>query len=586
MKIENYLKKCAILGGLILLSIAYVLLVWNKGLVLPGDDRIFHIERFEEAYHSLRAGHLPSLISTYSFSKIGQAINTYYPWGSLLPYAILRCIIKNPIHAYYSYIALEQFIGLVLTYLLGKELWHRRVTAIFLAVIFRFSTYIAFDDFARADFGESWALVFVPLTILGLIKVFKDEKVLGSILLAMGLSLTLYSHILTTIISILLVMIIYIVVLIDKRTSLSSSLKYFILSAVIFTGATLAVTVPILVGMHSTKISSPGTDIFRTEQISFTDLFNASVNNMVERSTPTVGIVIFAIFVFGFLFLKKMSKLERESYVLGIILIFLSTELFPWSLFAKTPVANIQFTWRLLPIASIFLAIYLAAIFNLKIKNKKVILGITALVCLLFTYGSIQNYLIEQDEYSSAEPSLENKIQHPLGYNLTEYSYEKALSLYQPNAYDVRWYGMDYLPRNAVDISGKIYDHIILVNGEEYRMDNNSIVSSYNGVKFIIPSKWLAREENVVTLPFVIYDRKNYSVYRDGKEVNFTVTKHSQPIIKVKKGGMMNVVVNYKTPRIIIISRYISLAILFILIISMLIVLLIQKNLAVKNVVK
>ena len=92
-----------------------------------------------------------SLISTYSFSKVGQAINTYYPWGNLIPYAILRYLIKNPIYTYYSYIALEQLIGLILAYLLGKELWSKRSTAAFFAVTFRFSTYVVFNDFARAE---------------------------------------------------------------------------------------------------------------------------------------------------------------------------------------------------------------------------------------------------------------------------------------------------------------------------------------------------------------------------------------------------------------------------------------------------
>lgn len=570
MKIENYLKKFAVLVLLILLSIAYVLLVWHKGLILPGDDRIFHIERLEEAYQNLRLGHLPSLISTYSFSKIGQAINTYYPWGSLIPYAILRCIVKNPIHTYYGYIALEQFLGLSLAYLLGKELWHNRKTAMFFAVIFRFSTYMSFDDFARADFGEAWALVFVPLTILGLIKVLKDNNMLGAILLAMGLSLTLYSHILTTIISIVVLLIIYIVALVNKKTSLSKSLKYLTLSAVIFAGSTLAITIPILIGMHGTKISSPGTGIFKTKQISFTDLFHASVNNTVERSTPTVGIIVFATFLFGFLFLKEMRKWERKSYALGVIFIFLSTALFPWSLFTKTPIANIQFTWRLLPIASLFLAIYLAAIFNLKIKNKQIILGSTFLICIIFAYGGVQSYSVKQDEYSNAEQSLETKVQHPLGYNLTEYSYKKAVSLNQPNAYDVRWYGTDYLPQNAVEISDKIYTHMIEVNSKEYRIDNNSIKPSYNGEKYIIPSRWLNKETNIVTLPFIIYDKKNYSIQVNGEDVNFSINNHSQPIIKINKAQTASVLVQYHVPKVITISRYISAALFFFSIIGVL----------------
>lgn len=585
MKIKSYLKKSIVPIFFMLLSIVYVLLLWHKGIILSGDDRIFHIERFEEAYQTLKSGHFLSLISTYSFSKVGQAINTYYPWGNLIPYAILRYLIKNPIYTYYSYIALEQLIGLTLAYLLGKELWSKRSTAAFFAVTFRFSTYVIFNDFARADFGESWGLVFVPLTMLGLVKILKTEKISGTLLLAIGLSLTLYNHILTTIFSILVIVTIYIIALINKRTSINESLKYFILSAIIFIGTTLAVTIPILVGMLNTKISKPATDIFKTKQISFTDLVVASVNNTVEHGNPTIGIILFSAFLFGFLALKKVNRWEQGAYLLGLIFVVLSTTLFPWSLFAKTPVANIQFAWRLVPFASIFLAIYLAAIFNLKVKNKRIFLGITTLICVIFAYGGIQNYSLEQDGISNSEQSLEKKLQNPYGYSLTKYSYEKSLSLNQTNAYNAR-YGMDYLPQNAVGISDKMYDHIIQVNGKEYTMNSASIIPGYNSMKFVIPAKWLNEKENTVVLPFVVYNKKNYIVYGNGKNMNFAVTKHSQPTITIKRANTVNITIKYQTPKIFLILRYVSLAFLLISIISIPIIYLKTKSVNLKDIAK
>lgn len=75
---------------------------------MVGSDRMFHLERMEEAYQTLKNGHLISYVSTYSFARIGQAINIFYPSLNLVFYALVRIIVTNEVHAFYFFMFFEQ----------------------------------------------------------------------------------------------------------------------------------------------------------------------------------------------------------------------------------------------------------------------------------------------------------------------------------------------------------------------------------------------------------------------------------------------------------------------------------------------
>ena len=83
---SNSLKDVIVIAFFALLAYMYIVILFKSGKIFPAADRLFHIERFEEEFKTFQNGHLVSMISTFSFSKVGQAINVYYPWGNLIPY--------------------------------------------------------------------------------------------------------------------------------------------------------------------------------------------------------------------------------------------------------------------------------------------------------------------------------------------------------------------------------------------------------------------------------------------------------------------------------------------------------------------
>lgn len=144
----------------ICLAYLYIAIPLKSGTIFVASDRIFHLERLEEFHRNFETGHFVSMISTYSFSRVGQAINAFYPWGSLIPYALIRGFIVKPVTAYYVYMMFGQFLGLLIAFYSAFKLNKNRDQSLIFAVCLRFSAYIIHDDFSRADLGESWALIF------------------------------------------------------------------------------------------------------------------------------------------------------------------------------------------------------------------------------------------------------------------------------------------------------------------------------------------------------------------------------------------------------------------------------------------
>lgn len=158
------------------MSYLYIAIPLYKDVIYHGPDRMFHLERLEEAYQALKNGNIVSMISTYSSSRVGQAINIFYPWINLIPYGIIRILVFKLITAYYLFMMLEQFLGLFIAYLCSLKLIKNQKSSILFAILYRFSVYILINDFARVDIGEAWATVFLPIVFLGSYTIFSANR--------------------------------------------------------------------------------------------------------------------------------------------------------------------------------------------------------------------------------------------------------------------------------------------------------------------------------------------------------------------------------------------------------------------------
>lgn len=558
---SNKLKDVIVIAFFALLAYMYIVILFKSGKIFPAADRLFHIERFEEEFKTFQNGHLVSMISTFSFSKVGQAINVYYPWGNLIPYGIIRSIVNKPVTAYYFYIGLEQFLGLLIAYFSANKISESRKLAVVFAIVLRFSAYVLFNDFPRFDIGESWALIFIPLTLAGFYNlVVKNNYLIGSGCMALGLSAELYCHILTSLITVVTLIALYVISFLFQSHKVKIVFS-LICSVIIFLVLTSGFIIPLIFSMFQNKVIAPviGSDEsfngYLAKSRSLSQIVNLSLDNHISGLEPNIGLVLLVTVFLGIVVFNQSTNLEKIIYLIGTSSLLLGTTLLPWMFNSKQLIQTVQFPWRLFTISIVFLAYFTASKASKKnISFISVIL--VALYCGLTSIDSIK-YIQNNGPVESIEAQ-----NYPRPYTLDNKSYEKILTLNNNSASDVRY--LDYLPNNAKISSSDAFNHKTKLGNQSLFLSKNQIIPGYQSETFKLPKH--REKSGIAVLPFYIYDVDHYILYVDGKKTNFKVSKGSLLTFQFKTNNKLTVTVKYQTPVIYIVARYVSLGGIIILV--------------------
>ncbi|MBB1062621.1 hypothetical protein [Limosilactobacillus fastidiosus] len=119
-------------------------------------------------------------------------------------------------------------------------------------------------------------------------------------------------------------------------------------------------------------------------------IINSSIN---DEPVQVVGFLLILTLLLGFIYLRKSAVLEKYSYFSGLVLVLLTTKLFPWGAILNTPLVNLQFPYRLNGLATIMFCIYLSFIVeNIVIRLKKsyyVTTIVSLLVLITITNGLV-----------------------------------------------------------------------------------------------------------------------------------------------------------------------------------------------------
>ena len=558
---SNKLKDVIVIAFFALLAYMYIVILFKSGKIFPAADRLFNIERFEEEFKTFQNGHLVSMISTFSFSKVGQAINVYYPWGNLIPYGIIRSIVNKPVTAYYFYIGLEQFLGLLIAYFSANKISESRKLAVVFAIVLRFSAYVLFNDFPRFDIGESWALIFIPLTLAGFYNlVVKNNYLIGSGCMALGLSAELYCHILTSLITVVTLIALYVISFLFQSHKVKIVFS-LICSVIIFLVLTSGFIIPLIFSMFQNKVIAPviGSDEsfngYLAKSRSLSQIVNLSLDNHISGLEPNIGLVLLVTVFLGIVVFNQSTNLEKIIYLIGTSSLLLGTTLLPWMFNSKQLIQTVQFPWRLFTISIVFLAYFTASKASKKnISFISVIL--VALYCGLTSIDSIK-YIQNNGPVESIEAQ-----NYPRPYTLDNKSYEKILTLNNNSASDVRY--LDYLPNNAKISSSDAFNHKTKLGNQSLFLSKNQIIPGYQSETFKLPKH--REKSGIAVLPFYIYDVDHYILYVDGKKTNFKVSKGSLLTFQFKTNNKLTVTVKYQTPVIYIVARYVSLGGIIILV--------------------
>ena len=506
---NNKYKLLQVIVLFAILSVFFVFpLMMTKSIYL-GDDLPYHINRIQELTMNLKHGNWYPYLYTYRFHGVPFLLGTFYPQLTLLPFALISLVTGNYVIGIYAGIAFYTFIAMLAMYYVSRKLDQSRTQAVINATVFSFSACRVYDIFPRFALGESIAMTFIVIVIYGLYAIMRQRK--GWIALGFGLSLIMLTHVLSTFL-IVLILVVEFLVLIKGVKDWQNTFVNLIKSVILFFCSSAIYVVPFLSQELFQKYGQPTPQNLVWGAQPLNQLFDNTVSNnllngylLKTNQGMGIGIVLLIVIFWGIIKYSSLKNFEKACLLSGFILTLMATQLFPWRIMMKTPLDVMQYPTRFLPFATAFLSLISGkAVLEMvgKLVGYKRQLAKLALAMLLVIgpwLGSVETY--KESMASQSGFIAWGTYQHNRKYD--------GNSLKNDGWY---WYLDQYTPTNAKKNMNMIFKHVAKVDGKRSKLANLKAIP--NGM--IYHDKILQNKRNI-TLPVVNY--RNLEVFQHGKVI-------------------------------------------------------------------
>ncbi|MGX5378195.1 hypothetical protein ACWCL1_08130 [Ligilactobacillus sp. LYQ135] len=420
---------------ILLAATVFILNGRNPLINYRNSDLVFHINRMIGLDNVLTHP-----INFKTFNQIGYGINYFYPWLTLYPVVILMKLFHSVTFGYVAFLYCLNVVTGLIAYYAGKQIYTHRseLKSTVFAVLYMFLNYRILNVYRRFDIGELIAMAFVPLVISALYSILiKNEK--HGIQLAIGMTLILYSHLLTAILMLVVCIIMTIACvtrIVDVKKSVVEVLKAAFLSMMLSLGFILPYLQQARLG-----IASPFLGNLENSAFPVSELINNSLNNTLGNSQITVANLGLICIVFLFIGLVNLNKTKDQQlfFILGLIFAILTTKLFPWRLINDS-VALLQFPWRFMTFAGVFLLLYGVSI-TLDAKRYKFIAPFLVVLAIGLQLSSV---VALKSTAKSENFISENKIGQLLNWN-----------------------NLDYFPKESEKMANTISNHEFYANNKK-----------------------------------------------------------------------------------------------------------------------
>ena len=511
----------------------------RSGVIFNAGDLPYHINRIQELIDNLKNGTWYPYLYTYHFRNTAYMLGVFYPQLTLLPYAIISILLKNDVYGIYVGMMFYTYLSMINMYIIMKKIDRSTVQSILTAVAYAFCTYRFINAFSRFALGEYIGMTFSPLAAYGLYAVMKGN-IKDWPYLVFGLSLTLFSHIISTFLCLCLLLIIFIICF--KGVWESSRLKILTVSIVSFFLCSAMFIIPFLEQITFKKYNQPSPTFMPNFAFSLSTLILNSCSNLTSVfqvsnwwEIANIGLPLLVSLIWGIFNYKRLDEIDRFFVIAGCLLFLMSTSIFPWTLLMKTPLRFIQFPFRLLELDSILLSPIFGTMIVKTLRNDKlynpIILGTLGILFILVPwYSSTKNLiLLQQNQINNFK-------------NGETYSSKSKNMTY--------WWLDQYTPKMSKTEFKDIVYHRVRVNGRKMLLQEIEPIA--NGI--IINDKKIQNKRKVV-LPVASY--KNIRAYQGKTKLHMEEQRKSN-LITLSKTSNKPIVIKYKKSVLDIVSQYIS----------------------------
>ena len=500
MKRKNLIQKLILLIFFLLLALisTYPAFIGHT-FRLTWDGQI-HLIRFESVADAIKNKELPPIVNFMGYGNVGEVFNGMYPWLSGLVFIIPRVLVDSPMHALFISFYLLNIVTILNTYLLVRKLSKNYYIRLIGIVLYQLNTYHLTLMYSRNALGEALAYTFLPLVMLGCYLIWNNEK-LGILYLALGMGMIINSHMISSILAFLLIIIAEIYRIFTRKLSLKE-IGYFISAGI------LTITVMIFTVANIANISLQNRIATTWRGLNSIDMWESLKamlqNDITEKGTIfNIGIICFVLLsiLFGIAVVSKVDG-GWKMYILGAGVVYILTlNVIPLpTKLSQSPVGVIQFTGRLLSIVMLLLTI--GCVLFLKVNSDKINVKSSSIflfmIMSLLTVGSVRTY----------HNAMNNNM-------VNDSNYIKKIS--SPNS---GWGDYILINKNKQPILSQGIPK------------SNIVKVSYNGITLRIDKK-------ANQVPFLLYKGIPYEVKVNGKNTKIKVGSILK--LKVKREDMIQI---------------------------------------------
>lgn len=457
-------------------------------------DGQIHLIRFESVANAIKNKELPPIVNFMGFGNVGEVFNGMYPWLSGSVFIVPRVLLSSPMHALFIGFYLLNILTILNTYLLVRKLSNNYYIRLIGVILYQLNAYHLTLMYSRNALGEALAYTFLPLVMLGCYLIWNNKK-LGILYLALGMGMIINSHMISSVLVFLLIIIAEIYRIFTRRLSLKE-VGYLVSAGI------LSIPIIIFTVINITNIALKNRIATTWRGLNSIDMWE-SLKAMLQNNITDRG-VIFNIGIICFVLLSILlvtsivSKANGswKKYILGAGIIYILTlNIIPLpASLPQTPIGIIQFTGRLLSIVMILLTVGCVLFLkeNSNRVNAKSSLIFLFMIMSLLAVGSVRTYhnTVNDD---------------PIRYYIDNNNYIEEISKPKDGAMD---YALIRKNKQAI---------------------TDGITPKFNVDKVSYDSITLRIVERTNKIPFFLYKGIPYEVKLNGKNV------------KIDVGGILNI---------------------------------------------
>lgn len=241
-----------------------------------GQDIEFHAQRLAAIAAEMKQGPGIYRIYTTVCEGYGYASPMFYGDIFMYPAAALVALGVPLGIAFRLFLASIMVFAYLTMYLCVKAVWGKN-NGVLAAYLYAFSPVLLEDIFIRYAVGEAMAFVFIPVVLYGFYRIVIEPKKPKTdwIFLALGMSGLIFSHIISTVLTAILLVLLCLFFMKRIWTN-KKSILYMIYAALLTVALTAYFTLPMLEQMAASKFY----------------VVNRQTSNLVGNVVPLIGLLV------------------------------------------------------------------------------------------------------------------------------------------------------------------------------------------------------------------------------------------------------------------------------------------------------